>query len=349
MSMIYKITLTPMGWFFFGGENTFDNGSSQSYMARSNHYPQQTTLLGMVRYQLLKQAGKLARPENDEDKTAVAKLVGTHSFQIDSTEKQSFGCIESISPVFIEQRAMKMLPTPLTQSFHVDFKRHANKQGGVRLYMNGQQRDVLPEAEGFDAKDYFVDADSYGHADLFIASTQVGITKADNLDDNKKGLYKQEVLRFKEPDTCYAFYLTLADGEEFMSEDYVFIGAQRSCFRMKAELLTGLVEAPMLPAIFPHPKGSILICSPTFVKDIDSLNECCLFHWSNSKHFRNFVQDDNGRLKSGQVAYRRHGAVCTFLLPGSVLFYKPECLDRLRGLLANEHMQTIGYNRFDVK
>ena len=52
---VFKVTLEPKDWFFFGGSSTFDNGTKTSYIAHSLLFPQQTALLGMIRYQLLKQ------------------------------------------------------------------------------------------------------------------------------------------------------------------------------------------------------------------------------------------------------------------------------------------------------
>ena len=41
-----------MDWFFFGGERTLDDGKSADYISHSNKFPQQSALLGMIRYQL---------------------------------------------------------------------------------------------------------------------------------------------------------------------------------------------------------------------------------------------------------------------------------------------------------
>ena len=54
--MVQLIQLAPLSDFFFGGEATFGQGQNQHYFVRSNPWPQQTTLLGMLRYELLKSA-----------------------------------------------------------------------------------------------------------------------------------------------------------------------------------------------------------------------------------------------------------------------------------------------------
>lgn len=42
MNRHYLITLTPMDWFFFGGERTLDDGKSADYISYSNKFPQQS-------------------------------------------------------------------------------------------------------------------------------------------------------------------------------------------------------------------------------------------------------------------------------------------------------------------
>lgn len=357
----YKITLTPVGSFFFGGEQTFDNGSSQSYLAHSNRYPQQTTLLGMIRYQLLKYHNLL--PLSAENKDTAAKIIGNESFCMSVNEKQSFGHIKAISPVFIQNNNNEPLfPTPFTHGMEITF----NGQDAQRLYLNGQIKEAIPECLAFNPKDYstadMLVKENEGlvkYSDTFLPTSQIGITKADNLDDDKKGFYKQESFRFKESGTSFAFCLAMdedldqGDKKENKMDEFVFIGAQRSCFKMLVEKLpddtpfsdeTGLP----LPFIPDHPQESVLIVSPTYITDINQLNKCCRFHWSLSMPFRNFIQDDKGKLKSGSISYRRHSALCTFLAPGSVLFYEQDKKDTLLSLLKNDNLHAIGYNYFHV-
>ena len=65
MSKTYLVTLKPIDKFFFGGDMTFAipegnkerkeaNRSFSSYIIRSMPFPQQTSLLGMLRFLLLR-------------------------------------------------------------------------------------------------------------------------------------------------------------------------------------------------------------------------------------------------------------------------------------------------------
>ena len=66
----YKIELTPVDKFFFGGDMTFQVGNAKSdfnerfssYIIKSSYYPQQTSLLGMLRFLILRNAGSEVFP-----------------------------------------------------------------------------------------------------------------------------------------------------------------------------------------------------------------------------------------------------------------------------------------------
>lgn len=343
----YKITLQPIDWFFFGGEQTFDNGVSQSFIARSNRIPQQTTLLGMVRYQLLKKAELL--PITVDNAAAVKALIGPSSFNIDKTTN-SFGSIRSLSPVFIEKGKRRLVPVPLNYGYTCAF------DSKTRIWLSGKEDNGIINATSKDGKNYddkdYWKKNNYGllidqggntlEADsLYLAKMQIGITKGAERDDNKKGFFKQETLRFKDRDTRFAFYLEL-EGDNLIDNDFVFIGAQRSCFKMEVSTSD---EQPVVPS---HESNTILLLSPTFVDDADALNRLTRFHWSYGISFRNLVVADHGNLKSGSIAYNRHNNVITMLAPGSVLFCNEDDKEELKTLLTKPHLQTIGYNTFDI-
>lgn len=343
----YKVTLKPIDWFFFGAEQTFDNGASQSFIARSNRFPQQTALLGMVRYQLLKHAGLLSIPgeeTNAEKKQKTINLIGESSFILDSEKKQHYGTILGLSSVFIQCGEKTFLPTPYTFGTNMSFSPNCG-----RMCLGGNIVECIPLPTAPPEFDYYKNPerliDAEGNLcyvkDLYRATMQIGITKARDGDDNENGFFKQETLRFADDHTRFAFYLDLAD-DITLSDDMVFIGAQRSCFQMEVKSDDETLFVP------PHPVHSVLVCSPTFVKDIDALNDCCLFHLSQSMPFRNIIKADTGRLKSGAVAYHRHTAVSTFLRPGSVLFFKKEKQEQLEALLDNSNLKTIGYNNYHI-
>ncbi|KGN75943.1 CRISPR-associated protein Cmr3 [Porphyromonas gulae] len=98
---LYLIKLTPLDKFFFGQKKTFGDDNA-NYFVYSSHFPQQTALLGLLRYQLLQIAGVDVFKDNKiQDTNKAAKLIGEQSFSPFVKDKLQFGIIQSLSPVFI--------------------------------------------------------------------------------------------------------------------------------------------------------------------------------------------------------------------------------------------------------
>lgn len=364
---IFKVTLEPKDWFFFGGASTFDNGTKTSYIAHSMLLPQQTALLGMIRYQLLKQNNLLFGQGGKPDMSEVKKLIGENSFCMNDDSPKSFGAIIGISPVFLEeyklesQQAMRELyPLSLTNSYKLSF----NKD--VRVYMTDKEKKMLiDDNDSFVVKEYenFM---KYGDKDGNLISTdnifetrmQVGITKNTDFkpeEGEKEGnFFKHEMVRFrssKDKSTSfrYAFFVQLNNQE--IRRDHVFLGAERSCFDMKIIPVEGAELKQLYLDHCPSKcdtKGRIEILSPTYVEDVDKLDSLCDFHWSYIIPFRNitFNKDGKGKLNSGNVSYDRGAISYNMLCSGSVLFFDESKRKDIEDMLNKEYLQSVGYNYF---
>ena len=362
---VFKVTLEAKDWFFFGGDSTFDNGTKTSYIAHSMLLPQQTALLGMIRYQLLKQNNLLFGEGGGPEKSEVKKLIGEKSFIMNDNYQFSFGDILGISPVFLEEYdnenkdvVRNLFPLSLTNSYNLSFN------DNVRVYMTDKEkRVVIEDNNSFNADKYnnyikYVDKDgkSISTDEIFEKRMQVGITK--NTDNNpekgkKDGKYfKHEMVRFhkvKDRNTSfrYAFYVKL--NNEVLKRDFVFLGAERSCF----DMLVSLVDNSDLKQVYlqNHPskqvQGRIEILSPTYVEDIDELEDLCDFHWSFVTTFRNITYNKEGRLSNGNISYNRGSTSYNMLCSGSVLFFDETKRSIIEDLLNNEHLHSIGYNYYN--
>lgn len=125
---LYLIKLKPLGDFFFGGENTFGKSGKvkearKNYLVKSNCFPQQTAVLGMLRKEVLIQENLYKdnfKDYTEEDKAKMKLAIGEKSFSIsedsDSVE-YDFGKINAISPVFIiKDNDDIIIPLPKDQS-----------------------------------------------------------------------------------------------------------------------------------------------------------------------------------------------------------------------------------------
>ncbi len=366
---LFKVTLEPKDWFFFGGGSTFDNGTKTSYIAHSMLLPQQTAILGMIRYQLLRQNNLLFGQGGSPEMSKVKDLIGENSFIMSDDSQKSFGDILGISPVFLEEYdkenksvVRELFPLSLTDSYKLSFD-------NARVYMTDREKKLLIGDNGsFNPKEYdnymkFGDKEgqSISIDSIFEKRMQIGITK--NTDFNTKEgekegkFFKHEMVRFrrnKDKNTSfrYTFYVKL--GSQELKTDFVFIGAERSCFNMEVSPVEGAGTDLKQIYLDDCPSrcdtiGRIEILSPTYIEDIGIMEALCDFHWSNVISFRNitFNKDGKGRLNSGGVSYDRGTISYNMLCPGSVLFFDESKRKDIEDLLNKEHLQSIGYNYFN--
>ena len=108
----YKFNLKPLTPYFFGGNKTFDDATNSkkitNYHSESLLMPQQTTIIGFLRYEVLRCLNLLGTRKTS---TGWDKAIGQRSFQLCGTN--SFGNITRISPVFISNGSNYYLPAPL--------------------------------------------------------------------------------------------------------------------------------------------------------------------------------------------------------------------------------------------
>lgn len=191
--MRYKIKLTPLDRFFFGGENVFGAEGGQkerrrSYLVHSNILPQQTSLLGMLREQLLTQNDLLLDAgSNGERRQKAADLVGETGFS--ARQDGPFGLIRALSPVLIEDGNQQLWqPAPLDD---VEPLKTCHDATSGRLYL-----ERFKAKEGLGLRFRRHDGKKDRHLpEFFRAFQQVGITMTNRT--------QHEKLPTKDPDEAY--------------------------------------------------------------------------------------------------------------------------------------------------
>ncbi len=248
--MKYLLTFIPLEPYTFGTDQTFDYPGSgktgkESYFALSLEVPEQTTILGTLRYMALLQAGKLNTDfaYADTDPTEINKLIGPESFGFPK-ENQSFGVIKSISPLFLVDG--KKNDVLVRNPFH----NRAEKSGYRPMALDeavetSAGRVRLPSKDQYDPKK--------GHAggfiglrskeianDLFLSRFIPGNRKAAEGESRTDGFFRREVIYLKEG----VSFAVLADVEEdsLPNACIVHMGQKRSTFRAVARKVT---ELPM--------------------------------------------------------------------------------------------------------
>lgn len=353
MNKTYLITLTPMGKFFFGGEMNYTvNGKETdftSYIIRSNKYPQQTSLLGMLRFLVLRNDKDVfdnsSQSITDRDK-AIA-LIGANSFEMLGNEG-SFGVIKNISPCFVQAKKENddwttLSFEPKDSHIKVDFSE------SVKAVLNGVEVDI-PQTN-YDPKEY--SETSYRikgggqiikESKIFIEDISNGISRdihTGKTEDN--ALYRQVSYRLKEG-FRFAFYAEV-DLDNLM--DYngqvVSVGADNSqfvigiseCKLQNEEKKRGNVVTLLSPAYltkedlasvrFAITDNIPFKCMKTETKDVESYNK------------RNQIYKYSEKLSLYEI--------------GSVFYFKTESdastfADKLK---AHADFYRIGYNHYQVK
>lgn len=211
MSKTYLITLTPTGKFFFGGDMTFQVGSNErdefntkykSYIIRSNKYPQQTSLLGMLRFLILRNdpnafdanEQKIIKSENGENAIATG-LIGAESFRMGKTD--GYGKIKKLYPCFIQKDGVPIWYLERDYKYDILFE---NCKGST----NKKDSFDIPEIKGYKAKDgipslYLIDDVEVPESDIFIEDVSNGINRdieTGKVDEN--AYFKQVCYRFND-------------------------------------------------------------------------------------------------------------------------------------------------------
>jgi len=318
--MRYLVTLTPLEPFLFGGDTTFGkhaNKEEGSYIVKSTNYPQQSAILGMLRREFMVQAGCLTRKRQGEwvdvgEKKEIAEaLVGREKFDMKKREKQEFGTIEQISPLFLMRREKRYIKKVAIDDY---------------VYEDGLLKKRDEEKKYYTDKDKMYD--NYVCLDADEVLEEKKIWESVEQIGNKKGgaknsLFKKSSYILKDG-FKFAFYL---ECEEELKESIVMLGADRSSFKM--ELVESIDELDY------ESQEYITLLSDAYVSEPLE----CKFAITSEVSFRNLQSDKHFKKKNEFKKSER-----VFLYEkGSVIFEPSIALMRS---LNNENLQQIGYNIF---
>jgi len=364
----YLVKLTPYEKFFFGGENTFGNDNA-NYFVTSNYYPQQSTLIGLVRYQLLVQSGNSIFNDNKIVKLDKAvKLIGEKSFELGVGD--NFGAISSISPVFISGK-LDSYWFPANKEYQLDngsynFMEFERKFSGKSHI--SEEKKFLPTFKDYKPKlgipdllmdkslrikKYIFDKENSDSDDngIFIENQQVGIRKNYKGLTDDKNFFVQVSYRLLRG-YSFAFILELKDEVTFESEkikvnfnsnNLVTIGADQSKFKMEVSEFKNNFD-DLIPE---YKKTSavekVVIVSDTYVSSNDIFNVCdfAITDTTDFKSLKTATEQKNnyadlGKSKSGKFNLIKKGSV----------FYGNT--NQIEERLKNESIQKFGFNNLKI-
>ena len=352
MNKTYLITLTPMGKFFFGGDMTFSvNGIETdftSYIIRSNKFPQQTSLLGMLRFLVLRNNGTVfdSSSQSITDRDGAKDLIGAKSFEMSGTEND-FGVIKNISPCFVQIRKsdgewIALSLETMASKIKVDLSKT------TKAMRNGIEIDI-PQSDYDPKKEYDVSfvyeggKKSFKESDIFIPDVSNGINKdikTGKTDDN--ALFKQVAYRMPEG-FRFAFYAEVdLDCLINYKREIVSVGADNSQF---------MIEIKEEQQKKDKSEGNIVtLLSPAYLTEEDL--KSVKYAITETIPFR-CMKTNTDSVKSYNKRNQESGysEKLSLYATGSVFYFNPGSDDALafaEKLKAHADFYQIGYNHYQV-
>lgn len=233
----YQIKLTPVDTFFFGGEKHIQNKEGDyetNYFVESNAYPQQTTLLGLVRYYLLLKNRNIFDGKKITDKTIAADMIGSASFDYDNPQC-GFKKIKTISPLYFAFNNESYFFAPLDLGFQMSDQ--------FQLY----KMDEKGKPKNYNAKDHYFDICQWiisinGNPkkldDIIKTDPQIGNEKTRKGETKDNKFYKQLSKRMAEAGWSFCIDAEVEDGSGIPVKDSLFIpfGGEKSFFKLEVEM-----------------------------------------------------------------------------------------------------------------
>lgn len=356
MTKSYLITLKPTGKFFFGGDMTFKVNNNEteysSYIIKSKRFPQQTSLLGMLRFLLLNNStGDVFADGKIKDSSMAANLIGRESFGVNEKhEERSYGKIVRLSPCFLVDgekpiiQVSRIADEPLSLNF------------SETAFVNGHKV-VIPNFK-YDSKKGL--ADIYDFSKIYLEDVRIGIKKRydgkvmkeHRNDGNDDALFKQISYCFKNNDGveahsyAFAFYAEVDDTVNLKVYDkqLVSLGADSSMFTISVKeecYVEHTIKHNVDKSVF-----GVVLASPTYIekKYLDEVS----YAISDLVPFRfmsTTVETKSYNKLSGEI---KHSEKYNLYDMGSLFFFKSseERDNFLSHVDSYKEFKQIGYNHY---
>lgn len=368
----YFITLKPKGAFYFGSEQNFAGG--ENYFALSRQFPQQSTLLGVLRYKLLEANNMLARDHGRKLDKAAIDHIGPQSFIHESLElNHNFGAISHLSALSIFDGKNFFFPG------HRDsgFKGNGKKEDHFQLDIKSS----TPNLKGYDIKTWyppFVIGEGGKPIELtsiFKSKTQVGIYRTTARypsdrkidEDEEKGFYKKTSWVFQNRDWAFCFFawINRTAGDkliEFTSGNgnLTPVGGEHSLFAMEVKEAEHLSQQWVDQAAKAHTMPSAfhraILLSDTYAnpEDLYKLSHFAMaqptpfrFMATSVEETENYFAIENPGGKT--FKYLKKSMLFQLIQAGSVFYIKDDKVDEFKkAMVPYKAYHQIGNNEFMI-
>ncbi|MCK4258643.1 MAG: hypothetical protein KAX49_06680 [Halanaerobiales bacterium] len=364
----YLVRLKPLDYFFFGSERGYRNYSQNdsfagkddlTYYLCSRKFPQQTSLLGMLRQEILVQE-RIIKSDRSQyesnDISRMKKLIGEASFNMDDCDKkQNFGSINDISPILLyknkEGKKEFIMSAPLdhkVSSEKISSEKYCpfklEEQPDLKLRANLEyfqpfkvEKDTDNEKKKeYNPKNGLVDGLMNLNAAMVISNDKVFIPfekVGNNLNLKEDGFYKQIYYTLaKENSSEYEFAFFLKTDYSF-KKSIVHLGKDKSTFQIIFEETKKDFDQIISESKLYQDHNKIILVSDCYLpQKIDGIS----FAIRKGVSFRNL----RGLQRMSRIPQKYN-----FWERGSVIYVKKGQKDVvLKKIRAYKNLYQIGYN-----
>ena len=351
-----KCSFKPAGLYFFGGEKIFDFEGLNSYYITSQKEPPQSTILGALRFMVLKKAGCLS-PEkeatSDELRKKQEDLIGKNESVM---TLESLGKIREISPVYIFENNRLLIKTPFNhvtsysdEEIYTPFKMKSNfvsEKGDTILPVNYNAKNGLTDSYMDIANQKVFRSDR-----IFDYKEQTHIARKRDSEGKlvlkEKAYFKKNYCLFKNKDYSFACYVNCEDGI-LPENDIIFLGQEKSPFYFTSERcdenepssITFKIERLYQPE---NGYRTYYVASDVYINNSVEMNRLLSFSIIKKKTYRFLTDLRNGenfkkRIIKSKILYQ-------FIEAGSILFVKEENgFDFMELINENSNLKISGFN-----
>lgn len=352
--MKYLIKMTPLEPYTFGGKKGLYypgvvKEAESTYYVQSEEIPQQTTVFGALRYLVLSHTPFFHSDFNytDEEREKIADAIGKSSFSFDSIEKQDFGSIKGISPLFLihsekNEEEEILVPTPAFLIKERD--ENGNETGAAHCMKIGQETIrtssgnlCLPENGEYNCKEGYAGG-FYGlkthkiYENLIDSVVNTGIRK--NGDEDAFFKMEEKILAKN-----YSFAV-IAEADSLPERSIIYMGLRRSAFIMECIKDCKINLESEVKKAFADVKGIwFYALSDLYTVIPERFDTFCIVKEKYAKNLQtqyNSKKHRNEKLKRSEEQYALIGSGSCFYMK------KPTLIQNKNG---EDSSSVIGYNK----
>lgn len=340
--MNYLVKFKPLEPYTFGTDFSFkfqgiENPGKETYFVRSKEIPEQTTILGALRYMILENEGLLKSDFNysHEDDEKIKACIGENSFSFSAKQKQSFGFIHEISPLFlVGEQGDYLIKNPFHNKsqdgyFPIQMSEDfvETSAGFIKLPNRDEYNSKIGHASGY----YNLNTKKVVSDGLFQSMMVPGNRKNEKGESDEDCYFKRERISLNE-NYSFAVYV---NAEKLPKQAICYMGLKKSAFHITAEVKKNNdLKEKVKNTFFTDSSPWYYALSDVFLKEPARYDTFSIVEEKQLRNLETMYREDTQikKVRKSEIKFN-------MVEKGSVFFGK--CPISLN----NENCKQIGYNQ----